>query len=1403
MANLSLLPFLVYPLFLSSFNCLSDLRLCLDDKCEQPISEVKALVDHITDDANLLTFNKGDQIIVHSKEAGTDRSLWGGTVNGRAGYFPHEFVTPLTDFSKETPEKLLPTLPFVVEEIVNKVFDPTEGDGIDEEEEVKSEDDDEDPTEEKEEETPGEEGGMLGGGKEEEKELEKGEEPKSQEDAPASMFTEDLNSLLEGINSGEAEEFDDVEGEGRDANAEATLNKVLQDGISVEDDDDVNDDETDENLNNEGKLDVSKEEKLRTEEEMLEDEENWKNEDFERNDRLLSEKLALERKQLLEQEKLRLLRQKELNALLKSSQNPPQQGLEDDEDIDEEDDEDLYEDDDDYYEDEYYGDDDDEFYDEMEEEEEAASLEEKEEAKKGGGEEGKSEAPVALGTLAEEVGKGKDVPEEKNVLEENELEAAEMKVEQGEEKTEPKEEKIPEMINENIEEKDEKVQSVEVTSEPDEKKEDPEAKKDDLEEKKNEPEATKDDPEEKKDEPEAKNVEPEEKKDEPEAMKDEMEEKKDEPEAKNVEPEEKKDEPEVMKDEMEEKNDEPEAKNVEAEEKKDEPEAMKDQPEEKKDEPELKEDEPEDIIQEEDEANKTNENNTELNEMIAELEKKKSDEVKEEDKNLQFGVKQENEGKDEEADQTADDDTEASEEMKQVGSDGTTTIISDGTTLLEYPGGAHIIQPTEAPVSDAPVVSETPELSSQSSQLEDILTTEPVVSASSLDQVTEKFNATAADVVADVVPSMDAYVSTGEFVSRKPLEALEDIVASTPVDEPSVAEEAPTQVPPSWNSGRTVEEMIEDEPYVPAPEDVGFFHWFDGCVGWLDEPLAAFVEKLPSSVKPMFAHEPFLGLSPPRAVLLAFVISWLCSFCLVGYCFSSGKRTTGRPSSKQSSAEVGKITEELFMANKENENLQRELDLAQKKLHNQALQDTIAAQQQQVMDVTGTMTLQQQQIEALSAQNSDLENKLYSAEDEMANVTESTERHREECLELHTKLEAVNEELSVMCTFKDKLFLETEKMNEREKENKAEMNQLSAQIDVLRSENQAKDSEIQSLRVMFTELEAINQALKLRQENEDESEESGVQRVIADMMDVSTAKAAMASAEEERSAMASELASIKERNSQLLSEIEEVNNEVEVAHTAQRTAVLRQQEAETKLKVLKEYYNEKELEMQKELGAQSLKEKYSSTELEKMGHESKMLTDEVLSSKRRVTDLEAEITKIDQSSRSLLREQEEKCHDNWLKYRESERKREALEKENFSMRELCAKWNEASWPHPSPRGPANAPPSLLVSTLTDGDCQTLLIISDPLVQDPYPLATPCTVDRIVCLLGQCTLTCDLLGRTSDRLSTHPAPTPWAPAPLPCIGGTPLSTEAPLPPWDATANPRIHNYSDATFHAILI
>ena len=46
-----------------------------------PISEVKAVRDYHTSESSHLSFNKDDVIIVYSKDAGSDESLWGGRVS--------------------------------------------------------------------------------------------------------------------------------------------------------------------------------------------------------------------------------------------------------------------------------------------------------------------------------------------------------------------------------------------------------------------------------------------------------------------------------------------------------------------------------------------------------------------------------------------------------------------------------------------------------------------------------------------------------------------------------------------------------------------------------------------------------------------------------------------------------------------------------------------------------------------------------------------------------------------------------------------------------------------------------------------------------------------------------------------------------------------------------------------------------------------------------------------------------------------------------------------------------------------------------------------------------------------------------------------------------------------------
>jgi hypothetical protein len=149
-------------------------------------------------------------------------------------------------------------------------------------------------------------------------------------------------------------------------------------------------------------------------------------------------------------------------------------------------------------------------------------------------------------------------------------------------------------------------------------------------------------------------------------------------------------------------------------------------------------------------------------------------------------------------------------------------------------------------------VTETPELSFLSSLAEDTPSSETIshISVAVADISESPINITAPQASEAVLPSeviVDPYV-TGEFVSRKPLEASENINPLTTegneLKEESVEIEEPGE---SWNSGCKLDPVVEEEEYVPPAEEAGMFHYIDGFIGWLDEPLHAFVHKVHSS----------------------------------------------------------------------------------------------------------------------------------------------------------------------------------------------------------------------------------------------------------------------------------------------------------------------------------------------------------------------------------------------------------------------------------------------------------------------------------------------------------------------------------------------------------------------------
>nr|CAI5847887.1 unnamed protein product [Callosobruchus analis] len=85
--------FIIFTLNLSRSNGqISDKRLCVDEKCQEPVSLAKTLIRYSSPDPRILSFLPNVDVKIFSKEAGTRTDLWGAEINGKRGYVPKIYI---------------------------------------------------------------------------------------------------------------------------------------------------------------------------------------------------------------------------------------------------------------------------------------------------------------------------------------------------------------------------------------------------------------------------------------------------------------------------------------------------------------------------------------------------------------------------------------------------------------------------------------------------------------------------------------------------------------------------------------------------------------------------------------------------------------------------------------------------------------------------------------------------------------------------------------------------------------------------------------------------------------------------------------------------------------------------------------------------------------------------------------------------------------------------------------------------------------------------------------------------------------------------------------------------------------------------------------------------------------
>ncbi|XP_056021137.1 transport and Golgi organization protein 1 homolog isoform X2 [Ostrea edulis] len=454
-----------------------------------------------------------------------------------------------------------------------------------------------------------------------------------------------------------------------------------------------------------------------------------------------------------------------------------------------------------------------------------------------------------------------------------------------------------------------------------------------------------------------------------------------------------------------------------------------------------------------------------------------------------------------------------------------------------------------------------------------------------------------------------------------------------------------------------------------------------------DQFLKWFITKLPPSVQALLEQEP-LGLSPQMAILVTMVT--LTSLVVVTCC--SVICGGGRKSKKQDPVVVVRgLEEKLFIVTKEKENLEDELQVLQQKI--QDIEEDSKSTQSSVGDIQkDRQTLQlhnnslREQVESLTEENTVIQQELSqktkelrSKDNQLKEAEKQIKQKDDKYNKMNEKLKEANKEIQEksgeMKTLKSQVHSLTDQVSHLEA-NKSQLSEeanvwsekvkeLTEQLDDVKEEEKQmaedlayKENEIEVLRDCFLQLKAFeDQGVEEGEgeETRDETDSGNIQSKLKSMIDVSQVSAKLRATEEEKRSVENRLDIEMQGRRDMEERILDLERRAENLQSDKMKAERQNSEAQTKLEVLSNYFKQKELELQRELGEQEALKKMNINKLENSDTRTKMMREELDGSKAQIEDLKREILSAERDFRSQIAANEKKAHENWLAARAAER----------------------------------------------------------------------------------------------------------------------------------------------------
>lgn len=327
---------------------------------------------------------------------------------------------------------------------------------------------------------------------------------------------------------------------------------------------------------------------------------------------------------------------------------------------------------------------------------------------------------------------------------------------------------------------------------------------------------------------------------------------------------------------------------------------------------------------------------------------------------------------------------------------------------------------------------------------------------------------------------------------------------------------------------------------------------------------------------------------------------------------------------------------------------------------------------------------------------------LAALERQLSEACAERDHWREQAAESQAQESSLQQSLSDATDTSDRLWSELEALKHKQEALCEEVSASNQEATKMAEQLKQKDERIQVLESSLSQLEALRRH-RTTSEGEDDAEteadeEGAAKARLQELLDATQARKERDQLEEQRQQLRAQLDEMQEKLRAQQVRVESLEKELEKSAEAKAEAERQSAEARTKLDVLSNYFKDREVQLQKEVGMQEVERRQRETEASTVTQQLALLEQQCQSYKSQLSSLRQEMELSERNYKNQVADQEKRAHENWLAARAAERKLEEANRDRTALRQrLTLLERELQQPPPLPPGDLFPPRPPLLS----------------------------------------------------------------------------------------------------------